>query len=104
LDRLVVVMTRQALDLIRAFSTDAAYMGQWRVGVKLTNLKGKRRSTGQAFDNFPQFAADTYMQTTLTAADELETELDATADRLLLGFKRGLGVERWSLDDITRRA
>ena len=103
LDRIVVIMTRQALALVREFSTDVGYMGQWRVGINLTNLRGKRRSTGQALANFPQFAADTYTQTTLTGAHELEDELDAAADRLLRGFKRGLGVEQWSLDDINSR-
>lgn len=103
LDRLVVILARQALALVREFSADVGYMGQWQVGINLTNLKGKQRSTGQAFGNFPRFAADTYTQTVLTSAQELKDELDAAADRLLRGFKRGLGVEQWSLDDIISR-
>lgn len=104
LDRLVVIMTRQTLALVKEFSTEVGYMGQWRVGINLTNLRGKRRSTAQALANFPPFAADTYTQTTLTGAHELQDEVEAATDRLLRGFKRGLGIEQWSLDDITSRA
>lgn len=104
LDRLVVIMTRQALALVREFSTGVGYMGQWRVGILLTNLKGKRRSTGQSLANFPPFASDTYTQTTVTGAYELQDELDAATDRMLRGFKRGLGIEQWGLDDIISRA
>lgn len=103
LDGLVVVLTRQTLAIVRKFGADVGYSGQWRIGIYLTNLRGKRRSTGEAFGNFPPFAADTYTQVAFTAAHELESELDSVADRLLRGFKRGLGVEQWSLDDIGRR-
>lgn len=103
LDRLVVILTRQALALVKEFSTEVGYMGQWRIGIHLTKLKGKRRSTGQ-LANFPPFASDGYTQTTITGAYELEDELDPVTDRLLRGFKRGLGIEQWSLEDMISRA
>ncbi|MFK5636101.1 helix-turn-helix domain-containing protein [Ornithinimicrobium sp. LYQ103] len=103
LDRLVVIMTRQTFAPIREFSTEIGYMGQWRVGINLTNLKGKRRSTAQALANFPPFVSDTYTQTTLTSAHELQDQLDEATDRVLRGFKRGLGIEQWTLDNIVSR-
>lgn len=101
LDRLVIIVTLQTLALVREFSEQVGYMGQWRVGVHLTQLRGKRRSTSR-LDNFPAFAADCYTQSTLTSAMELGGNVDAVGERLLRGFKRGLGVENWSLGDIHR--
>ncbi|MGC3995463.1 MAG: ATP-binding protein [Propionicimonas sp.] len=103
LDRLVVVITRQTLAMVRKFSAEMGYSGQWRIGAYVTSLRGKRRSTGLAFGNFPPFAADTYTQAILTTASRLEDDLDEAADLLLRGFKRGLGVEQWTLDDIANR-
>lgn len=99
LDDLVVLIVRQALAAVREFSHRVGYFGQWRIGVHLTQLRGKKRNSEGSTRNYPKFAANTYTRLSITHAAELNERPGTVAERLLRGFMRGLGADNWSLDE-----
>lgn len=99
LSGMAATLTLQMLEFAQAFSLAAGYLGQWRLGVHITNLRGKRLRTTRFIPYLPHFGADSYSQTTVSSVSGLD-ETEAVVLDLLRGFLRGLGVEAWTLQSV----
>lgn len=97
----ISLLTRQSLEFVRELSEAHGYRGLWRVGIRITNLKGRIFNTSNFAAYLPPFVAEDYTQTTIVSPSEL-TDPDLKTIALLRGLFRGLGLENWSLADIIR--
>lgn len=100
---LITRLTHQTLQLLRGFSLDSwGYQGPWNVGIRATRLAGLRPNTDQLASYSP-FTAPEYARTTVTTPATTDWSADETADQLLSGFYRGLGLEGWTAAAMLRR-
>lgn len=81
----------QTLEFVRGLSLAVGYLGLWRVGVHITNLRGKALASTQFGAYFPPFPADSYIRTRVLSVTQLEN-LDSEVTALMRGFHRALGV------------
>lgn len=101
----IALIVLQALELLRALSLDQwGYVGEWRVGIHVTELEGLSANTNQMAVSRPvPFAEPTYTRTTTTAPATWPDAGMSAAHSLLRGMFRGLGLENWDYDTILSR-
>jgi Putative DNA-binding domain len=111
---LIARLTVQHIALVQRLGGKVGYQGQWRLGVHVTNLRGKSLSSSQRLGHWPPFSSDSYTRTSVLSAAELgdETEsfkvasgqTDRAAGVLLGGLFRGLGIGDWTLEAVIQGA
>lgn len=103
--RAVTQSARQFLRLVEEVSLRHwGYLGPWRVGIHVTNLRGKSvLLLGYPFSD-KGFPRDSYTAKITTTPASWTGGPDAEASRLLLGFLRAVGVDHLDLDSVVGRS
>ncbi|MGL4831507.1 MAG: hypothetical protein ACRCWS_02845 [Propionibacteriaceae bacterium] len=95
---------REFLQLIEVLSQKHwAYSGAWRVGLHINGLKGKPVSFNDLRRHNITFANNTVTAHITTSPATWDDGVDPIARKLMTGFLRAIGCEKWSLDNIMRQ-
>lgn len=100
----VVIAVREFLQLIEVLSLKHwGYTGQWRVGLHITSLKGKPVTFNDIWRSGMTFPTDVVTAALTTSPATWEDGVDPVARKLLAGFLRAIGCDKWELDNIIGR-
>lgn len=90
----IIQCVHQFLRLINELALKHwGYLGQWRVGIHVTNLGQKLVTTNDGFLRESVFSRDTYTSQRVVSPATWEANPELEARRLLAGFLRAIGCE-----------
>lgn len=76
------------------------YTGEWRVGIHVTNLAGKRASFNDLIRRAHVFPRDVYTNQVVTSPATWEVGAEPEARKMMAGFLRAIGSEGSKLDEV----
>lgn len=90
----VIQCVHQFFRLIRELSLKHwGYLGQWRVGIHVTNLGQKVVATNDGYFRESVFSRDTYTSQLVVSPATWEVGVELEVKKLLAGFLRAIGCE-----------